>query len=150
MQNSLYLVLDVTFPNKCWFDLRLLWTKLRWWCISCQRKKHRVMPSCVRLKWFQQLFAPCRTLVMWRPLAALLAPCTTFPTIVRGSLQSLNLEASQPWSRCWGEIVSLATCINGEIMLDSQVKARVHLTLNWVLLRAYWDKNLMVVQKHSF
>lgn len=74
------------------------------------------MPSCVRRKWFPQLSAPCRTPVMWRLLVAPLAPCTTFPTTVRGSLQSLNLVASQPWSRCWGEMVELITCTNGERM----------------------------------
>lgn len=61
------------------------------------------MPSCAPHKWFRPLFVPCRTPAMWRQLAALLAPCTIFPTIVRGSLQSSSLEAFLPWSRCWGK-----------------------------------------------
>lgn len=61
------------------------------------------MPSCVRHKWFQQLFVPCKIVVMWRLLVVLLGPYTTFPTIERVSSQSSSLEASLLWSRCWGK-----------------------------------------------
>ena len=86
--------------NSCFLILvyyRWWLIRLQLWSISFLKRKLRDTPSCVLLRWCLLSYAPCRTQMTWRQLAALPGPCTIFPTIVRACWPSLNLGAFLPW-----------------------------------------------------
>jgi hypothetical protein len=67
--------------------------KLPLWSINCPKRKLPDTPSCGLLRWCLRLYVPCRIQMMWKRLAVLLGPYTTFPIIVRACWPSLSLEA---------------------------------------------------------